>query len=208
MLVIAMISDQIKEYINSVNARLMERFDNREKLLLMSRELIRYCGETISLSHRGEKERALKRYQDAIKKSKEIEQVVRNFPELLYGDVGTAFQELAEASVVISMYFGEKLNLASDLGIPDTYYITGIADSVGEMRRRVLELLKEGKKQEAEKTYRIMEDIYQTLWNLEYPKSVVPGLRQKVDALRRILEETYHDIFLASLRISSDNVVH
>jgi translin len=203
-----MISDQIKEYINSVNARLMERFDNREKLLLMSRELIRYCGETISLSHRGEKERALKRYQDAIKKSKEIEQVVRNFPELLYGDVGTAFQELAEASVVISMYFGEKLNLASDLGIPDTYYITGIADSVGEMRRRVLELLKEGKKQEAEKTYRIMEDIYQTLWNLEYPKSVVPGLRQKVDALRRILEETYHDIFLASLRISSDNVVH
>jgi len=208
MLVIAMISDQIKEYINSVNARLMERFDNREKLLLMSRELIRYCGETISLSHRGEKERALKRYQDAIKKSKEIEQVVSNFPELLYGDVGTAFQELAEASVVISMYFGEKLNLASDLGIPDTYYITGIADSVGEMRRRVLELLKEGKNQEAEKTYRIMEDIYQTLWNLEYPKSVVPGLRQKVDALRRILEETYHDIFLASLRISSDNVVH
>jgi translin len=203
-----MISDQIKEYINSVNARLMERFDNREKLLLMSRELIRYCGETISLSHRGEKERALKRYQDAIKKSKEIEQVVSNFPELLYGDVGTAFQELAEASVVISMYFGEKLNLASDLGIPDTYYITGIADSVGEMRRRVLELLKEGKNQEAEKTYRIMEDIYQTLWNLEYPKSVVPGLRQKVDALRRILEETYHDIFLASLRISSDNVVH
>jgi len=208
MLVVTMISDQIKEYINSVNARLMERFDNREKLLLMSRELIRYCGETISLSHRGEKERALKRYQDAIKKSKEIEQVVSNFPELLYGDVGTAFQELAEASVVISMYFGEKLNLASDLGIPDTYYITGIADSVGEMRRRVLELLKEGKNQEAEKTYRIMEDIYQTLWNLEYPKSVVPGLRQKVDALRRILEETYHDIFLASLRISSDNVVH
>ncbi|MCY0849897.1 haloacid dehalogenase [Sulfuracidifex metallicus] len=203
-----MISDQIKEYINSVNARLMERFDNREKLLLMSRELIRYCGETVSLSHRGEKERALKRYQDAIKKSKEIEQVISNFPELLYGDVGTAFQELAEASVVISMYFGEKLNLASDLGIPDTYYITGIADSVGEMRRRVLELLKEGKNQEAEKTYRIMEDIYQTLWNLEYPKSVVPGLRQKVDALRRILEETYHDIFLASLRISSDNVVH
>ena len=203
-----MISDQIKEYINSVNARLMERFDNREKLLLMSRELIRYCGETISLSHRGEKERALKRYQEAIKKSKEIEQVVSNFPELLYGDVGTAFQELAEASVVISMYFGEKLNLASDIGIPDTYYITGIADSVGEMRRRVLELLKEGKNQEAEKTYRIMEDIYQTLWNLEYPKSVVPGLRQKVDALRRILEETYHDIFLASLRISSDNVVH
>ncbi|WP_256201934.1 haloacid dehalogenase [Sulfuracidifex metallicus] len=157
----------------------MERFDNREKLLLMSRELIRYCGETVSLSHRGEKERALKRYQDAIKKSKEIEQVVSNFPELLYGDVGTAFQELAEASVVISMYFGEKLNLASDLGVPDTYYITGIADSVGEMRRRVLELLKEGKNQEAEKTYRIMEDIYQTLWNLEYPKSVVPGLRQK-----------------------------
>ncbi len=203
-----MISKELKEYVSSVNGKLMDRFENREKLLQMSRELIRNCGETISLSHRGEKDKALKKYEEAIKKSKEVLQVVSNFPELLYGDVGTAFQELAEASVVVSMYFGEKLNLASDLGIPDTYYITGIADSVGEMRRRVLELLKRGENEKAEETYSMMEEIYQTLWELEYPKSVVPGLRQKVDSLRRILEETYHDMFLASLRVSTNDVVH
>ncbi len=203
-----MISDQIKEYISSVNNKLMDRFENREKLLQLSRELIRYCGETISLSHRGDREKALKKYEDAIRKSREIISVVNNFPELLYGDVGTSFQELAEASIVISTYFNEKLKLPADLGIPDIYYIDGIADSVGEMRRRVLELLKKGENEEAERTYSMMEDIYQTLWGLEYPKSVVPGLRQKVDSLRRILEETYHDIFLASLRISANDVVH
>jgi len=34
---------------------------------------------------------------------------------------------------------------------------------------------------------------------LEYPKSLVPGLRQKIDGLRKILEETNHDLFLAGV---------
>jgi translin len=193
---------EIIDYINSVESKLTERSDNREKLLLMSRELIRLCGETISLSHRRKKEEAIKKYEEAIKKAKEIENIVANYPELLYGDVGTSFQELAEASIMISFYFDVKLNLPEDLGIPDTYYITGVADSVGEMRRSILELLRKGDNiGEAEKILDYMDSLYEALWKLEYPKSLVPGLRQKIDQLRRILEETRHDVFLANLKI-------
>ncbi|AOL15830.1 haloacid dehalogenase [Sulfolobus sp. A20] len=193
------ILEEIKRYLGSVNNSLLERFDSREKLLLLARELIRYCGETISLSHRGKKEEALKKYHQAIEKANEIRSIIKNFPEMLYGDVGTAFQELAEATVIISMYFSEKLKLPNELGIPDIYYITGIADAIGEMRRRVLELLKRSSIDEAEKIYNIMEELYELLWGFEYPKSLVPGLRQKIDALRKILEETNHDIFLAKI---------
>ncbi len=191
--------EEIKRYLGSVNNSLLERFDSREKLLLLARELIRYCGETISLSHRGKKEEALKKYHQAIEKANEIRSIIKNFPEMLYGDVGTAFQELAEATVIISMYFSEKLKLPNELGIPDIYYITGIADAIGEMRRRVLELLKRSSIDEAEKIYNIMEELYEQLWGFEYPKSLVPGLRQKIDTLRKILEETNHDIFLAKI---------
>ncbi|TRM83497.1 haloacid dehalogenase, partial [Sulfolobus sp. F3] len=173
------ILEEIKRYLGSVNNSLLERFDSREKLLLLARELIRYCGETISLSHRGKKEEALKKYHQAIEKANEIRSIIKNFPEMLYGDVGTAFQELAEATVIISMYFSEKLKLPNELGIPDIYYITGIADAIGEMRRRVLELLKRSSIDEAEKIYNIMEELYELLWGFEYPKSLVPGLRQK-----------------------------
>lgn len=191
--------EEIQSYLVGIEKKLTERFDNREKLLLLSRELIRVCGETISLSHRQKKEEALKKYEEAVQKAKEIEQIVNQYPELLYGDVGTSFQELAEASVVINMYFGGKLYLADELGIPDMYYVLGIADAVGEMRRAILEFLRKGDYENADKFFNYMETIYEELWKFEYPKSLIPGLRQKIDALRRILEETRHDLFLAKL---------
>ncbi|MUM64179.1 haloacid dehalogenase [Acidianus infernus] len=191
--------EEIQSYLVRIEKKLTERFDNREKLLLLSRELIRVCGETISLSHRQKKEEALKKYEEAVQKAKEIEQIVNQYPELLYGDVGTSFQELAEASVVINMYFGGKLYLADELGIPDMYYVLGIADAVGEMRRAILEFLRKGDYENADKFFNYMETIYEELWKFEYPKSLIPGLRQKIDALRRILEETRHDLFLAKL---------
>ena len=191
--------EEIQGYLDGIEKKLTERFDNREKLLLLSRELIRTCGETISLSHRQKKEEALKKYEEAIQKAKEIEQIINQYPELLYGDVGTSFQELAEASVVVNMYFGGKLYLADELGIPDMYYVLGIADAVGEMRRAILEFLRKGDYESADKFFSYMETIYEELWKFEYPKSLIPGLRQKIDALRRILEETRHDLFLAKL---------
>ncbi|MCI2414351.1 MAG: haloacid dehalogenase [Candidatus Aramenus sp.] len=191
---------KIVDYLNGIEPKLSARSDSREQLLLKSRELIRLCGETISLAHRQKRDEALKKFQEAMNKAREIEQIVSNYPELLYGDVGTAFQELAEASIVLSFYFDVELRLPNDLGIPDIYYITGIADAVGEMRRTLLEKLRKGDGvKEAERILEYMDVIYENLWKMEYPKSLVPGLRQKIDQLRKILEESRHDVFLASL---------
>ncbi|MDT7875171.1 MAG: haloacid dehalogenase [Sulfolobus sp.] len=193
------IVNDIKEYVQKVTPKLQERFDSRERLLLLSREVIRYSGESISNSHKRRKEEALKKLQQAIEKLEELKKLVNSYPELLYGDVGTAFQEVSEASIVYSIYFNEKVGTAEELGIPEQYYILGIADSIGEMRRKVLEHLRKGEIEEAEKTYKIMEELYEMLWTLEYPKALVPNLRQKIDNLRRLLEETNHDLFLAHL---------
>lgn len=194
-----MLTEEIKSYIDKISPKLQERFDKREKVLLVAREVIRYSGETISLSHRQKREEALKKYNLALQRLEELKRIIDEYPELLYGDVGTAYQEISEASIVLSLYFNEKLRTAEDLGIPEVYYILGIADAIGEMRRRVLELLRAEEKQEAENTYKMMEELYEILWTLEYPKAVVPGLRQKIDNLRRLLEETNHDLFLAHL---------
>ena len=194
-----MLVDEIRDYINRVLPKLQDRFDKREKVLLVAREVIRYSGETISLSHRLKMEEAKEKFSLALQKLEELKKIINEYPELLYGDVGTAFQEVAEASIVLSMYFNDKPKTSEDLGIPETYYILGIADAIGEMRRRVLELLRKDQKDEAEKIFKMMEELYELLWALEYPKAVVPGLRQKIDALRKLIEETHHDLFLAHL---------
>jgi translin len=194
-----MLQEELKKHLENIEGRLSDRFEGRERVLLLSREVIRLCGEVVSLSHRREKERAVERYGVAQGKVAELKTILRSFPELLYGDVGTAFQEMAEASVVLALYFDVALAGPEELGIPEIYYVTGIADAVGEMRRTVLEFLRKGKLNEAEQIYDIMEGLYEMLWRLEYPKSLVPGLRQKIDGLRKILEETNHDLFLAGV---------
>jgi len=70
---------------------------------------------------------------------------------------------------------------------------------VGEMRRAVLESLRKGDKAKGREIMEEMETIYEELWKLEYPKSLVPGLRQKIDALRKLVEDTRHDLFLAEV---------
>ncbi|EZQ04856.1 MULTISPECIES: haloacid dehalogenase [Acidianus] len=192
-------TDKLVEYLENVEKKLMDRFDNKEKLLLLSRELIRVSGETISLCHRGKESEAKEKFHKAIEKAKEIQKIVSDYPELLYGDVGVSFQELAEADIVLSFYFNLDVMLPNELGIPDTYFIDGIADAIGEMRRAILEFLRKDKKEDAEKTMEKMDILYESIWKLEYPKSLVPGLRQKIDALRRIVEETRHDLFLATI---------
>jgi len=191
------LGDSLRRYVQEMLPKLEQRFQSREDLLLLSREVIRYAGEAISLSHRGKKEEAVQKFDMAKSKLREVSERVKAFPDLLYGDVGTAYQEVSEAAAVLSMYFDLPLPSPEELGVPESYYVLGMADAVGEMRRMALELLRKGKKEEAERVYQTMEEVYSVLWDLEYPKALVPNLRQKIDYMRRIIEETHHDIFIA-----------
>ncbi|MGC9106304.1 MAG: haloacid dehalogenase [Thermoprotei archaeon] len=193
------LAEDLRRYVQAMLPKLEQRFQSREDLLLISREVIRYSGETISLSHKGRKEEALKRFETAKAKLEEMNQRVKAFPDLLYGDVGTAYQEVSEAAVVLSVYFDLPLPSPEELGVPEQHYLLGLADAVGEMRRRVLELLRKGQREEAERTYQLMEEVYNVLWELEYPKALVPNLRQKIDYMRKMLEETHHDLFVAEV---------
>jgi Predicted RNA-binding protein of the translin family len=189
--------DSLRRYVQEMLPKLEQRFQSREDLLLLSREVIRYAGEAISLSHRGKREEAVQKFDMAKSKLREVSERVKAFPDLLHGDVGTAYQEVSEAAAVLSMYFDLPLPSPEELGVPEGYYVLGMADAVGEMRRMALELLRKGKKEEAERVYQTMEEVYGVLWDLEYPKALVPNLRQKIDYMRRIIEETHHDIFIA-----------
>jgi translin len=193
----------ISKVVEAIEPKLQRKYETRERLLLLSRELIRLSGETVSLSHRGKREEALKRFEESKRKVEEIMRELSSYPDLLYGDIATSLQEFSEAAVVMSFKFGEELPLPEHYKIPEPYFVLGIADSIGEMRREVLESIRRGDLKVAEEIFRIMTEIYEAIWKLEYPKSLVPSLRQKIDHLRRILEETDHDLFLAMLSRTS-----
>jgi translin len=190
--------NKLSSYIEEIERQLITRYNLREKAIDLAREIIRNCGEIISLSHRGELDNAVKKLEGIKTMIEELRNICNKFPELLFqGDIGIAFQEYTEAIAIISFYKGEEISSFKDIGVPDIFYILGLADFVGELRRAFLEYARKGNLVEAEKTLSLMDRIYELLWKLEYPKAMVPGLRQKIDSLRKILEQTRYDLFLA-----------
>jgi translin len=191
---------KLKASIEGISARLYSKVEAREGLSLKARSGIRLCGEAVSLSHRGHIEEAKKR----LKEAKEIIEELRPRRRDLELDAFDVLaQEYVEAEALVRIIEGRELPSLEELQVADEAYVLGMADLIGELRRRALEEMRRGNGSEAERLYELMKGIYELIWPLEYPRSLVPGLRHKLDAMRRVLDETLHDLTLMKILTTS-----
>ena len=187
---------KVKTSIEGVSARLSSKVEAKEELSLRARKGIRLCGEAVSLSHRGQIEEAKKRLKEAGEIMEELRPKLR---ELELEVFNTLAQEYVEAEALLRVMEGRELPSIEELRVTDEAYVLGMADLIGELRRRVLEEVRKGNGPEAERLYELMRELYELIWPLEYPRSLVPGLRHKLDAMRRVLDETLHDLTLMKM---------
>jgi len=73
-------------------------------------------------------------------------------------------------------------------------YLKGLGEAVGELRRRLLDLLRTGKLTEAEETFAAMETIHDLLTSLDYPDGMTAGLRRTTDVARSLIERSRADL--------------
>ena len=76
-------------------------------------------------------------------------------------------------------------------------YLQGLAEAVGELRRRCLDMLLNDNPQEAERLMGEMDDIYAILVTMDYPDAITGGLRRLTDVARGIIERTRGDLTLS-----------
>jgi len=76
-------------------------------------------------------------------------------------------------------------------------YLNGLGETVGELRRHLLDSLRAGDIQHCEDCLAAMGDIYDVLVTMDYPEAVTAGLRRTADAMRGILERTRGDYTMA-----------
>jgi translin len=187
---------KLKASIEGISARLSSKVEVREELSLKAKRGIRLCGEAVSLSHRGQIDEAKKRLEEA----KEIMEELRlKRQDLELNVFDTLAQEYVEAEALVRVVEGRGLPSVEELEVADEVYVLGMTDLIGELRRRALEEMRRGNRPEAERLYELMKGIYELIWPLEYPRSLVPGLRHKLDAMRRVLDETLHDLTLMKM---------
>lgn len=172
----------------------------REKGLELSRETIRFSANAIRAVHRGEFDQARELIASARANVEDMTRTLAEHGELAYGGfVHNGTKEYAEACITLSLVAGETLPDPDELGVSYAAYLNGLGEAAGEMRRHLLDTLREGKIERCEEILWAMDDIYSLLVTIDFHDALTGGLRRTTDMVRGVLERTRGD-YTISLR--------
>ena len=174
------------------------RTNARDEVLSQARTLTRYCANAIRAVHRDDFDIARENLELASKIVNSFQTDLGEYPDLYYaGYTQDALKEYAEANIVYALVIDEELPSPQELGLENAAYLNGLAEAVGEFRRRCLDILRQGYSQEAERLLNHMDDIYAILITMDYPNAITGGIRRQTDIVRGITERTRGDLTLS-----------
>ena len=181
--------------IDKIRSILDARFSAREKAITTSRKVIRASANGIRALHREELDKADGLIGEAGVLLEEIMVALVDQPEMRdAGFVSDAAKEFAEARITEAIFTGKTVPTFEDLGIDPVPYLHGLGEAVGEMRRRMLDLLRDEKIDEAVATLEEMDTIVDALAGIDYPDGMTNSLRRTTDVSRALVERSRSDL--------------
>jgi translin len=167
----------------------------REKALRSCRQVIRYSADAIRAVHRQEHGKAKQLLDAAHELIRELNHDLAKYGNLLYsGFIHDAQKEFSEANVTLALIAGKDLPKPEALGVSNAAYLDGLGESVGELRRYILDSLRQDDFSRCEELLAIMDEIYGILITMDFPELLSHGLRRTTDAIRGIIERTRGDL--------------
>ncbi len=166
----------------------------REEVITLLRESLINSKGAINAVHNKEVTKVKLRLGRAKEKIEQAKCLLEKFPDLHIGMLYLSFQEFTEASILYEVIFQNNFVTPEELGVSTLSYLMGIADSIGEFRRTVLDSLRHEEVEEAERTLEIMDKLFVELTAMESAQSLESNLRRKIDVARRIMEATRGDV--------------
>jgi translin len=189
--------EDLSSIVDHVRAELEARSDVRDQAIRRSRDLIRYCANSIRAMHRGEFDRARARLETAREVAVQMVQDVHDYPSVYRaGYTQDALKEFVEARAVYAMLHRDPIPGPDALGVQVDYpaYLKGLAEAASEMRRAILDTIRKGDLERGEALLGNMEEVYAAVTTVDLPDAVTGGLRRTADALRAVLERTRGDL--------------
>lgn len=185
--------------LESIAEKIRQDFDgrtaSRDIALSQARQLTRACSLAIRAVHRDDSQSMQEQLTEARRLAEALRGGLENHSDLYYaGYTQDALKEYVEANVTCALVQNRPLPAPDELGVTGFTYLNGLAEVVGELRRKTLDILRSGYSQEAERLLGIMDDIYSVLVTMDYPDAITNGLRRQTDLARGIIEKTRGDM--------------
>jgi len=187
-------ADGLTGIADNARAYLDAKHRAREQALALTREVIRLSANAIRNVHRRNFDVAEELLRKARANLDETETLLAEHRDIYHaGFVHDSQKEYAEANCTLALIAGRALPGPEGIGVMTGAYLNGLGETVGELRRHLLDSLRAGDIDHCEEALGVMGDIYDVLVTMDYPEAVTGGLRRTADAMRGILERTRGD---------------
>jgi translin len=191
---------KLTENLDAVADRIRESFAAkdaaREKVLPICREVIRFSSLSIRALHRQELDKAQELLQSARKLLDDAEEVLADGIDIRTGFLIDAQKEYAEGMITLAIVMGKQPPTPEKLRVDEVAFLHGLAESVGELRRYLMDSMRKGDLSRGEEFLSDMDDIYNVLVTMDFPDAITHGLRRTTDNMRGVLEKTRSDLTL------------
>ena len=164
-----------------------DQLERRDRLLKESRDVITSGSRAIISVHQG-------KLKEATKELSQARSVLSSLKKSSGGPVSRYLispeTEYVEASAVLALAQGKAIPSRDALGASPEAYLLGLLDTVGELKRLVLDSIMHGKMVKAKAYFAVMEDLYSACSPMAVYDHVVNGTRRKIDVARMLVEDT------------------
>lgn len=181
-----MLMNNLQESLLTISNELKGVEERREKLLKGTRDIISLCSKSIVDQHYGKKIEA----KEKLTKASSMLAEFRDYAEDdLQRYMLVPEQEFVEASVLMSIIENSEIPGVLDLKVSGPSYTLGLLDSIGEIKRMIYDKIRQGKSDDAQELFKIMEHLYSLIYPFAIYDNIVGGLRRKLDVAKMLIED-------------------
>ena len=177
----------VKSSLKGISKSLLASNESREFLIKNTRDVVILCSHSIIAAHKGDLKLARQKIKKAETVLKANQKKAKNeFRKCLI----TPEQEFVEAHSFLAVVENKEIPSLKSLKVSEEAYILGLLDCIGELKRFVLDNIRNGQLKKADRIFNVMENLYQTLYPFAVYDKIVREARRKLDVNRVLVEET------------------
>jgi len=179
--------ESVKKSLNSMEVTFSGQLERRDRVLKESRDIISACSRAIINVHTGKMRDAKKEHATA---KSLLTSLKKSSGSSTSRYLVSPEAEYVEASAVIALATGREVPSMESLGASPEAYLLGVLDTVGELKRLVLDSVLHRELDKAKKYFGVMEELYSLCSPLAVYDHVANGARRKIDVARMLVEDT------------------